>query len=116
MAWRCLLRGRECCEWFCGRIVGLICGDGRISCSPHLQFDVKRKGTWNNPSTFPTIATCLWTIAPDNKNYPWKWCSPWTVDLSTIVQLEELACWSSQVVGSSPWLVLDDLDGEEKRT
>ena len=88
------------------------CGEEGVVCSQPSWIGVMRQSSWNSPSTFPMTATCRWTTVPGSKVDPGDQCRWWPVDLSTKVQLEELAWWRSiRVVDDTPRSCVVLLDG-----
>ena len=89
----------ECCD-----------GEG-VVCSQPSSIGVMKQSSWSL-STFPMTATCRWTTVPGSKVDPGDQCRWWPVDLSTKVQLEELAWWRSiRVVDDTPRSCVVLLDG-----
>ena len=65
----------------------------------------------------PTIATCYWKTAQDDRNHPLGCCTRWNVGFSTTKKPEELAySRSSHVVDGTPQRVVDHLYVEVKQT
>ena len=79
------------------------CGEEGVVCSQPSGIGVMKQSSWSSPSTFPMTPTCRCTTVPGSKVDHGDQCRWWHVDLSTKVQLGELALWRSiRVVDDNP--------------